>query len=329
MKKFFGYFVLIIVNYFLISLIVLSFSIISLKKNKVYDLFWIKFVQKNLYFKTGFRNIFQHNTNCVKFDEELIYVPKEGVCNFSNPEFDTKLNFDEYRRLNLVDDEIKIDDEIIAVLGDSIAMGWGVENNETFAYYLQELTEKKVINLGVSSYGTIREIKRLKKNEYYDQIDTIIIQYHLNDYGENLNMDPKKTYSKNEFDKFFNSYQDKSNSFFVLLKIFKKTLRLSISHLNDLLFPEANKEVVNFNKHIDLIQNIISKNFTNENKKILVFTTVEPWERFEYNKLKKPQGFDFIEINFKKDHKFIIDDHPNKYGHKEIAKKINEFLFSD
>ena len=143
MKKIFGYFVLIIVNYFLISLIVLSFSIISLKNNKVYDLFWIKFVQKNLYFKTGFRNIFQHNTNCVKFDEELIYVPKEGVCNFSNPEFDTKLNFDEYRRLNLVDDEINIDDEIIAVLGDSIAMGWGVENNETFAYYLQELTEKK------------------------------------------------------------------------------------------------------------------------------------------------------------------------------------------
>ena len=110
---------------------------------------------------------------------------------------------------------------------------------------------------------------------------------------------------------------------------FLKTLRLSISHLNDLLFPEANKEVVNFNKDIDLIQNIISKNFMNENKKILVFTTVEPWERFEYNKLNKTQGFDFIEINFKKDHKFIIDDHPNKYGHKEIAKKINEFLFSN
>ena len=63
---------------------------------------------------------------------------------------------------------------------------------------------KKVINLGVSSYGTIREIKRLKKNENYNQIDTIIIQYHPNDYGENISMNPQKTYSEKEFKNFFN-----------------------------------------------------------------------------------------------------------------------------
>ena len=326
MKKIVGYFVLILINYLLISLIVFSFSLISLKNNKVYDLFWIKFVQKNIYHKTGFRNIFQYNSDCVQFDSELIYVPKIGECIFSNAEFNTKLNFDKYKRLNLVDDSVKKNDEIIAVLGDSIAMGWGVNNNETFSYQLQKLSGKKVINLGVSSYGTIREIKRLKKNENYNQIDTIIIQYHPNDYGENISMNPQKTYSEKEFKNFFNSHKDESSSFKMLFKLFKKTLRLSVSHLSDLLFPESNKEIIYFNKHLELLQKIISKNFINEDKKIIVFTTVEPWERFEYDKAKKYQNFDLIEIKFKKHHKFIIDDHPNKLGHIEIAKILDKFL---
>ena len=327
MKKIVGYFVLILINYLLISLIVFSFSLISLKNNKVYDLFWIKFVQKNIYHKTGFRNIFQHKTDCVEFDNELIYVPKVGECIFANAEFNTKLNFDEYRRLNLINDNIEIDDEVIAVLGDSIAMGWGVENDQTFSFYLQELTGKKVINMGVSSYGTVREIKRLKKSKYYDQINTIIIQYHVNDYGENVSIDPQKTYSKEEFKNFFYSYQDQSGSFKMLFKLFKKTLRLSFSHLNDLLFTDINKEVVNFDEHLNVLNKIISDNF-NKEKKIIVFTTIEPWEKFEYDRDKKFENFELIEIKFKKNQKFIIDDHPNKLGHLEIANAINKSLNS-
>ena len=50
----------------------------------------------------------------------------------------------------------------------------------------------------------------------------------------------------NEFDKYLSSYQDKSSSFLYLLRMYKKTLRLLISHLNDLLFPEQNVENWNF-----------------------------------------------------------------------------------
>jgi hypothetical protein len=327
MKKIIGYLVLIIINYLFISLVVFTFSLISLKKGKVYDLLWIKYVQKNLYSKTGFRNVFQHSTNdCVEFDKDLIYVPKTGLCNFSNAEFQTKLNFDKYRRLNLVDDKIKKNDELIAVLGDSIAMGWGVENNETFSYNLQKLTGKKVINQGVSSYGTIREIKKLKNSKYYNQVKTIIIQYHLNDFGENIHMNPEKIYTKKDFYDYFNSYKNDSRSFVILLKFYKKTLRLLFSHLNDLLFPEKNKIEWDFRKDLKELERIISKNFSGEDKKIIVFTTVEPWEKFNYDKSKNFENFDLLEIQFKDSHKFIIDDHPNKIGHEFISQKIYEFL---
>ena len=74
------------------------------------------------------------------------------------------------------------------------------------------------------------------------------------------------------------------------------------------------------------MKKIISKNFSGEDKKIIVFTTVKPWEKFIYNKDRNFKNFDFIEIKFKNNHKFIIDDHPNKLGHIEIAKILNKFL---
>ena len=43
---------------------------------------------KKKFMKSNLRNVFQHSTNdCVKFDKDLIYIPKAGVCEFSNPNF--------------------------------------------------------------------------------------------------------------------------------------------------------------------------------------------------------------------------------------------------
>ena len=159
MKKLFFYLTVVIFNYLLLTAIVFSFSYISLINGKTYDLIWVKYIQKKLYFN-GQRKIWQNDKNCSKFDVNLLYVPVIGECIFSNSEFTTKLNFDINRRLNMIDDNIDSDEKVISILGDSIAMGWGVNDDETFSYNLQKLVDKKVINLGVSSYGTIREIKR-------------------------------------------------------------------------------------------------------------------------------------------------------------------------
>ena len=47
MKKFFGFFFIIIVNYLLLTFLVFTFSYVSLINNKTYDLLWIKYIQKN------------------------------------------------------------------------------------------------------------------------------------------------------------------------------------------------------------------------------------------------------------------------------------------
>jgi hypothetical protein len=82
------------------------------------------------------------------------------------------------------DDESSLQLPGIICLGDSYAMGWGVEQQETFAQQLEQLSGMKTLNAGVSSYGTAREMVQL------EQLDTsalkyLVIQYCSNDIGEN------------------------------------------------------------------------------------------------------------------------------------------------
>ena len=325
MKKIFGYFFIIIINYLLLSFLVFTFSYVSLINNKTYDLLWVKYIQKKLYVN-GLVKIWQTNKGCSKFDKNFLYVPVVGECIFSNPEFKTKLNFDENRRLNMVDDNIQEDEKIIAVLGDSVAMGWGVNDNETFSYNLQKLTNKKVINLGVASYGTVREIKRLKLNKFYDQVDTVIIQYHLNDIAENKNLNINKTYTQKEYDKFFKSKENNINIIIFLLKHYKKSLRLLFTHLNDLFFENDRKEKHNLTEHLDNLEKVINQNLKGEGKRVIVFLINPPHQEIIYEENKKYENFEFMNFKVQKEHLFVIDDHINKNGHRYIGKKLYSYL---
>ena len=176
------------------------------------------------------------------------------------------------------------------------------------------------------SYGTIREIKRLKLSKYYNQANIIVIQYHLNDFHENMNLDSKKKFTKDDFNYSYLSQKEGSYSLGLLFRIYKKTLRLLVSHINDLVFPEKNLKKIEFDKHIDQLDKIISENFSGENKRVIVFTTIEPWEEFVYDKNRKFDDFEFFEIKFKHHQKFIVDEHPNQIGHKYIANVIYDFI---
>ena len=325
MKKIFGYFFIIIVNYLLISFLVFTFSYVSLINNKTYDLIWIKYIQKKLYF-SGIRNLWNIDQNCSKFDKNLLYAPIVGECIFSNPEYNTKLNFDENRRLNLIDDNINDSEKVIAALGDSLTMGWGVNNDETYSYNLQKLVGKKVLNLGVASYGTVREIKKLKLNKFYNQIDTVIIQYHLNDIYENKILDIYKTYSKEEYNKYFLSKKNNLNIVIYLLKNYKKSLRLLFSHLNDLLFEESRMEEYNLTEHLNNLEKIINQSLKDDAKRVIVFLIKEPHQKLIYEKKRKFNYFEFFIIDIQQKHLFVIDDHLNTKGHKFIGKKLFDYL---
>lgn len=128
------------------------------------------------------RKLIQFDPNCAQYDPEVTYTLRPGSCTFSNLEFSTKY---EINRLGLRDTDEALTAPQVIVLGDSHAMGWGVEQNETLASVLERTTGAAVLNAAVSSYATVREMKML------DRLDTsrlrvVILQYADNDLPENL-----------------------------------------------------------------------------------------------------------------------------------------------
>lgn len=128
------------------------------------------------------RNIIQYDGALATYDSSLFYKFKPGIKGrFGNAEFDTQI---EANSLGLRDNESALQHPAIVCLGDSYTMGWGVEEEETFPKQLESLTGTKVLNGGMSSYGTARELIRLKMLDT-TTLTNLIIQYCINDYDEN------------------------------------------------------------------------------------------------------------------------------------------------
>ena len=123
----------------------------------------------------------QYLPDCSKYDDELTYTLRPGSCRFIGREFDTVVNANS---LGVRDDENSLHSPQIIVLGDSIAMGWGVNDEDTFAQRIEKGTGSTVLNLAVSSYGTVREFKIAQRVDI-TRLVTIIVQYSSNDFDEN------------------------------------------------------------------------------------------------------------------------------------------------
>jgi hypothetical protein len=118
---------------------------------------------------------------CGQYDEHLAYTLRPGACTFSSREFFTRL---EINSLGLRDDERSLHGPRIIVLGDSHAMGWGVDQDRTFAQIIEARTGVPVLNAAIASYGTAREILNLRRLET-DHLGLLVIQYCDNDFEEN------------------------------------------------------------------------------------------------------------------------------------------------
>ena len=127
------------------------------------------------------RSIIQFEPACSQYDPELTYVLKPGQCTFENLEFRTQLQIN---RLGLRDDDAALEAPEVVVLGDSYAMGWGVNQDETFSQVLARSTGQKVLNAGVSSYGTVREMRLLNRLDT-SRMKTLVVQYNSTDAVEN------------------------------------------------------------------------------------------------------------------------------------------------
>jgi hypothetical protein len=133
------------------------------------------------YYLAHDRNMIQAMRECARFDPELFYTLRPGTFRFRNREFDNEFRVNS---LGVRDDESALREPQIVVLGDSYAMGWGVDQGDTIAKTLERKTGLRALNAGIASYGTVREMRLL------DRIDTralrdLVIVYCNDDVIEN------------------------------------------------------------------------------------------------------------------------------------------------
>jgi hypothetical protein len=128
-------------------------------------------------------NIWQNQKDCVQFDPVLLYKPSSG-CSFNNIEFSTMLTFSSEGRASNTE-KSPVSGHVLLLVGDSLTMGWGVNDDETFAHLIASNATAAVFNLGVASYGTARELYSARLHPRFADANCIIIQYSENDLSEN------------------------------------------------------------------------------------------------------------------------------------------------
>lgn len=118
-------------------------------------------------------------------DPELIYVPVPGAQRARTPEYDVVMTITpEGVRAQppLAADGLS---ELVVIAGDSFTVGLGVGDDDTYSAQLQRDYGRRTVNTGVVSYGTARELWRLRRLGLLEQASVFVIQFCSNDAEEN------------------------------------------------------------------------------------------------------------------------------------------------
>lgn len=283
--------------------------------------------QKSYYYQ-DLQRIWQYDPNCTKSDPQLIYSPKLGECSFNNPEFKTTLNFDELGRKVPARVSANLDKKGIAVLGDSHAMGWGVNDEETFVNVLQQFTDKPVFNLGVSSYGTERELRRFALSGLSDKVDTIIIQYCENDHGENLT-DPENVYAQNQvhgFKEVLDTGEAQRQAISkrqIIKKHIYRAFHEPMVWTSNLFSPPPIRQL-DFEENNAQLKMVLNRyKSVLVGKKIYIFYVNGDGEKFIRYPPSQSEVSDelvYLDSPLKKQDFYTLDDHLTAQGHKKLGQ---------
>ncbi len=151
------------------------------------------------YYNNYDRNILQYDPRLSRYDTALFYRMKSDLHGvFANIEFSDSILTDARGfRTNTSTpghtDTFSHPDTpghantqpTVLCLGDSYTLGWGVSQDQCFPALLQDSLGTPVLNTGMSSYGTAREIASIRDLDK-SSLSTVVIQYCYNDADENL-----------------------------------------------------------------------------------------------------------------------------------------------
>ena len=293
-------------------------SLLTLQQGVRLDVPWFTSTQKSLYRRGMVKaNSWLGQRECVSPDPDLIYVPAHGTCAFEDIEFKTTLTFTGEGR----NTGTKPAGTGIAVIGDSHAMGWGVNDHETFSAHLQTLTGRPVYNLGVASYGTARELIRLEKSGVLDKVDTVIIQYCNNDRNENLKFD---TASKQDLhDQVFGDAPKslpQPNQLMRIAKGYGLALAAPFRSLSEILRRK------NFTPHYEpLTQAIAQHGDKLKGKRVIVFYSNPyglKYRNFPSGPDANMPNVDFFDVSLDRSDHRRLDNHMTPEGHRKAAERL-------
>lgn len=285
------------------------------------------------YYSQHIRNAIQMEKNCSEYDPELFYKLKPGICDFCNLEFTSTYSINSK---GLRDDESSLENPTVILLGDSFTMGWGVNQDSTFEKHLEQKTNLKILNAGVSSYGTIRELTMFKSLTQKDDLRYLIIQYHESDLLENKNFiengNVLRISSEEVYEENVQRVKSRTKYFFgkhssLLLKFVIKSM---LGKLNGHR-KTGEEDALNF-------MNILNAVSLPQDIQIIVFelssygetdhTFIDHLEELikNYDNLKIIPIK--VQAHLDSNDYFILDDHINSRGHKKVAAVLGKTLES-
>lgn len=282
------------------------------------------------------RDIFQADKQRTHYDDTLFYALNPGKFGYKSREFDN--DFD-VNSAGFRDDEASLIRPEIVVLGDSYTMGWGVDQHEVYPALIEEGTGLSVLNTGVSSYGTAREIESLARVDT-QAMDYLIIQYSPNDLAENQNFFANKhslrVSSKSMFDEACRANEERIAGFpfknsILMLRLVGQRLRgdrpvwtsVGTESAARAGAAEAFLDVVKRSEHIPKHTQIVV--FALEAEKADSGFVELVAARLEQNSGSSLHDrMSFIDLTGLLDnrHRFILDPHLNAKGHRVVADQV-------
>ena len=76
------------------------------------------------------------------------------------------------------------------------------------------------------------------------------------------------------------------------------------------------------------LQKVLRENIDLNKKRVIIILPINPWQKV-INFPDNSEQVEYILVKLNKSDFFIIDDHPNMFGHREIARKIYDYLSTD
>lgn len=296
---------------------------------------------RSLYY--GQNTYLQYDESLSRYDSQLGYLYKPGVeSSYEKWEFGPDIY--KTNSLGVRDDEASARNPSIIAIGDSYTTGWGVGQKETFASRLEQLGLVKVLNAGVSSYGTVREGLLLGRLPM-DSCKLVVLQYCHNDFQENKEWADKllrgekfrPTLDATSFGRM--QVQNDANKIYVP---FKWTFEFGQKALKFLVLPSERRDVFAWGRALEpeatvhyffqtirLIRkvyqgNILVVSTSGDNKADVDFIAMAR----KYASTRSVPGIYFLDTAsiLTPEDNYLIDGHYTATGHLKIARQLYSFI---